>query len=224
VLAWATDAALSADAIEDLQLALGEAVANAVEHAYPDHPSGECAFSVTRRPDGGVDVWVEDFGTWRPVPSDAGFRGRGILLVNRLGEDVSIEGSPGGGTAVRFRIPDSVPLPDESATRRRAPRGPAADGASLRADGTAVEVAGELDLASARTLAAELFTALESRPGDVTLDLRRLSYLASAGIGLLLEAAQRTRTAGRTLHVLIDSDGHPARVLQLAGLDGLVAS
>jgi len=111
VLAWAKDAALSEDATEDLQLALGEAVANAVEHAYPGQPSGERAFALTRRPDGGVDGLVEDFGTWRPVPSDAGFRGRGILMVHRLAKDVRIEAPPGGGRRCASGSPTTTPAP-----------------------------------------------------------------------------------------------------------------
>jgi len=47
---------------------------------------------------------------------------------------------------------------------------------------------------------------------------------ASAGLGLLLEAAQRTRTAGNVLRVLLDQDGHPARVLELAGLAALLGA
>jgi len=58
----------------------------------------------------------------------------------------------------------------------------------------------------------------------VTVDLRGITYLASAGLGLLLEAAQRTRTAGNVLRVLLDQDGHPARVLELAGLAALLGA
>jgi anti-anti-sigma factor len=221
VLAWGTDAALSGDTLEDLQLALGETVANAVEHAYRDHPGGQCSFSVTRCPDGSVDVRVEDFGTWRPVPSDAGFRGRGLQMIRRLAEDVTVEETPGGGTTVRFRMPAATGRPQEAApSSSPAPVRPV-EGASLRADGAVVLLAGELDLASAPALRSELFAVLDSREGDVTLDLRGLTFLASAGLGLLLESEQRTRLAGQALRVLVDPDGQPARVLRLAGLDGL---
>ena len=44
VRAWATAAGLAEDAAEDLQLALGEALANAVEHAYRDGASGDWCY------------------------------------------------------------------------------------------------------------------------------------------------------------------------------------
>ena len=105
VVAWAGAAALPEDVVEDLQLALGEALANAIEHAYRDQPAGECAYSVSWTPDGGVDVRVDDLGTWRPVPADPGFRGRGLMLIRELAEHVVVEPGRSGGTTVRFRVP-----------------------------------------------------------------------------------------------------------------------
>jgi PAS domain S-box-containing protein len=118
VVAWADAAALPEDVVEDLQLALGEALANAIEHAYRDQPAGECAFAVTWAPDGGIDVRVDDFGTWRPVPADPGFRGRGLMLIRELAEDVVLEPSDHGGTTVRFRMPVRS-RPREGAELRR---------------------------------------------------------------------------------------------------------
>jgi anti-sigma regulatory factor (Ser/Thr protein kinase) len=105
VVAWGGTAALAEDTVEDLQLALGEALANAIEHAYRDQPTGECTYALAWTPEGAVDVLVEDFGTWRPVPADPGFRGRGLMLIRELAEDVSVEPAPNGGTTVRFRVP-----------------------------------------------------------------------------------------------------------------------
>jgi anti-sigma regulatory factor (Ser/Thr protein kinase) len=105
VVAWGDAAALPEDVVEDLQLALGEALANAIEHAYRGQPAGECAYAVSWTPDGGIDVRVDDFGTWRPVPADPGFRGRGLLLIHQLAEHVVVEPAPHGGTTVRFRVP-----------------------------------------------------------------------------------------------------------------------
>ena len=56
------------------------------------------------------------------------------------------------------------------------------------------------------------------------IDLRGVTYLASAGLGLLLEAAQRTRAAGKEMRVLLDRNGHPAHVLELAGLAGILGA
>ena len=222
VLSWAGAAGLPEDATEDLQLALGEAVANAVEHAYRDQPDGECDITLTWRPDGGVDARVADSGRWRPVPADPGFRGRGLLLIRRLAEDVAIEPAPGGGTTVRFRVPaDAV---QEDGPRRRAAALPRSGGATVRTTGSGVELAGELDLASAPEVAPALFAAVDAGEGELTVDLAQVTYLASAGVGLLLESAERARAAGRTLRIRADPAGSPARVLRLAGLGELVAA
>ena len=217
-------AALPEDAVEDLQLALGEAVANAVEHAYRDQPAGECVYAVSWLPDGGVDVCVEDFGRWRPVPADPGFRGRGLRLIHELAEHVSVQPSPAGGTTVRFRVP-VLPAPHEGAD------GPAEVGVGTRRGGArlvrtgdgGLRLTGELDLASAEAVGPQLLTAVDAAAtGSLDLDLRGISYLASAGVGLLVEAVERARAAGGSVRLLVDPDGSPARVLALAGLEALV--
>lgn len=62
------------DLPDDLQLLLGEAVANAVEHAHPvDHDGAELSYHVDHN---GNEVRAEvgDHGTWRPPPADPGYR------------------------------------------------------------------------------------------------------------------------------------------------------
>jgi len=222
VLAWATDVGIAEDTLDDLQLAVGEAVANAVEHAYRDQTAGTCAVRLARRPDGAIEACIEDFGTWRPVPADSGFRGRGLLLIRRLAEDVTVEQSREGGTTIRFCVPVSD-------VRDEGPRRPASEtvrgrGATLEVVGTGVVLAGELDLATVEELTPGLFAALGAGSGDATVDLRRVTYLASAGIGLLLETADRCRATDRRLRVLVDPSSAPARILELAGLGALVTA
>jgi anti-anti-sigma factor len=86
-------------------------------------------------------------------------------------------------------------------------------------DGT-LRLTGELDLVSAEALGAELLAAVDAAmPGRLDLDLSAVSYLASAGVGLLLEGLRRARAAGGRLHVHADGSGPAARVLELAGVD-----
>jgi anti-anti-sigma factor len=223
--AWAGDAALPEDAVEDLQLALGEAVANAVEHAYRGQPAGECVYAVSLLPDGDVDVCVEDFGRWRPVPADPGFRGRGLQLIHELAEQVTVEPSPAGGTTVRFRVPVRT-APHEGVTVRRttAPNGSDGSARLVRTGDGALRLTGELDLSSAEAVGAQLLTAVAAAgTAPLGLDLRGLTYLASAGVGLLLEAVECARASGGSLRLVVDPAGSPARVLALAGLEVLVA-
>jgi anti-anti-sigma factor len=225
VLAWSDAAALPDDTVDDLQLAVGEALANAVEHAYRDQPAGECAYSLTWSPDGSVDVQVQDFGIWRPIPADPGFRGRGLMLIAELAEDVTVEQSPGAGTTVRFRVPVPVPRPEGGDGPRRSDSHPTGEAAELLygPDG-GLALYGELDLASAASVRPHLLAAVDAAaPGRLDLDLRGVSYLASAGLGLLLEASERARDGGRRLWVLVEPGGSPERILTLAGLETLVA-
>ncbi|MDP9427608.1 MAG: STAS domain-containing protein, partial [Actinomycetota bacterium] len=109
----------------------------------------------------------------------------------------------------------------------RGPAGPPRDGGTAVAlhdepGGPRLEVQGEVDLASAAQVRQQLLARLEQlAPGSVaTLDLRSTGYLASAGVGLVLEAMARARQAGVRLQVQTQPGTPPARILALAGVDG----
>jgi anti-anti-sigma factor len=91
-------------------------------------------------------------------------------------------------------------------------------------EGLVLALAGDLDLASAGPLGAELRARLEALPtgAPVTLDLRGTRYLASAGIGMLVEAHAHARERGIRLRLRVEPGGVPARVLRLTGVDGLL--
>ncbi|GAA2537654.1 hypothetical protein GCM10010210_04280 [Pseudonocardia hydrocarbonoxydans] len=103
---WARQTGVPEDVTIDLQLAVGEAVANGVEHAYGDDADGTVEVEMELR-DGrppAVLVRVADRGAWRPEPESPGFRGRGLLMIERLARRVRVQCSP-GGTEVCFEIP-----------------------------------------------------------------------------------------------------------------------
>ncbi|SDO06609.1 SpoIIE family protein phosphatase [Geodermatophilus sp. DSM 45219] len=225
VTAWTAAAGLSEDTTEDLQLALGEALANAVEHAYAAAPGeGWCSYRVAREPDGSVRVEVRDTGVWRPPPADRGYRGRGLELISALATDVEIgRGPDGDGTTVCFRMAPAVP--GLQTRRQRGTPGVAADGGATLAvhdepGGLRLEVHGEVDLASAGQVRAQLLVRLDRlTAGSVaTLDLTSTGYLASAGVGLVLEAVARARQAGVELRVRTEPGTPPGRILALAGV------
>ncbi|MGE3284792.1 MAG: ATP-binding protein [Pseudonocardia sp.] len=118
---WAQRHRVPEDALIDLQLALGEAVANGVEHAYADMAAGTvdvevCLWRTPRRPQGctaatglqpegrTITVRVADHGRWRPPPTGARYRGRGMLVIERLARHTEIIRSS-EGTRVCFEIP-----------------------------------------------------------------------------------------------------------------------
>ena len=210
---WAAAAALTDDQSDDLLLALGEAAANAVEHAYRDGATGDWTYEVARQGDGSLAVVVQDWGSWRPPPADPGFRGRGVEFVRHLADEVDIERGD-TGTTVRFRLglPDGPGAP-RTASVERGELGP-----------SVAEVRGELDLASVDTVRADLLARLAALPAGArfTLDLRPTTYLPSAGIGLLLELMEAARACGVDLRVVTDPAGLAARAFALAGLQNEV--
>jgi PAS domain S-box-containing protein len=225
VTAWTAAAGLPDDTAEDLQLALGEALANAVEHAYAASPSdGECSYTVARDADGGVRAEVCDTGVWRPPPADRGYRGRGLELISALATEVEVVHLPEvAGTTVRFRMAPALLGPQ--ARTQRGTASPPRDGSATltlhdEPGGPRLELHGEVDLATAGRVHRQLLARLEQlAAGTVaTLDLRPTGYLASAGVGLVLEAVARAGEAGVELRVQTQPGTPPARILALAGV------
>ncbi len=94
--------AAEGEALEDAELALTEACANAVEHAYPD---GEGFVEITLSPrDDEMMVSVRDFGRGMP-PGGAdppGGRGHGLVMIEGIARAVEIRGD--GGTEVAMTL------------------------------------------------------------------------------------------------------------------------
>jgi anti-anti-sigma factor len=210
------------DQAEDLQLALGEAAANAVEHAYAGQTPGEFGFRIAREPDGSIQVAVDDDGNWRPVPADPGFRGRGLALIRAIGQDVGVD-TQGKGTHVRFTLPPPPPdhpREEPGPALRHHPTIPGKP-AELRAHrdpngALRLQLCGELDLSTIGPLRAELLEHLRTSAGPVILDTREVTYLSSAGVGLLLEAVH---AAPDQLQLPTDPGSATAQILALTGLD-----
>jgi anti-anti-sigma factor len=218
IATWATDVALPPDAVQDLLLVVGEAVANAVEHAYrgPD-PSGSVDVELAASPAGGVAVTVRDRGTWRVAPADPGTRGRGLQIISALATDVDLVRGQ-GGTVIRFRLAPAALAP---AAPRPGDRDVAPSSATLTVTDAGgrpcLELAGDLDLAGVEDVRAALLGELSAgRPA--TLDLTRLGFVASVGAGLLLDAIQTA--AGVT--VVLPAGGPARHLLDITGLTGVL--
>jgi anti-anti-sigma factor len=173
-------------------------------------------------------VCVEDFGVWRPPPEDRGHRGRGLELIRALARDVEVgrapgrDGAAGAGTVVRFRIP--VPVPVLVVRRPGGAPVPAAGEpvrVEVRADGTGARVAvlGDLDMVGSAAAREALRAQLADAPdAEVTVDLRDVGYLASAGVGLLLELRADLHRLGTRVRFAVRPGSVPARVLALSGV------
>ena len=95
---WLSEAGVEPEQIQDMLVATGEAVANAIEHGHRDRPEGTISLRATAVVDG-LHVSVIDTGIWkipRQVPSE--YRGRGISLMRCLVQDVTIRSNDAGTT------------------------------------------------------------------------------------------------------------------------------
>ncbi|MDQ2680201.1 MAG: SpoIIE family protein phosphatase [Candidatus Eremiobacteraeota bacterium] len=84
-----------------LLVATGEAIANAVEHAYRGTVPGLVRIGYALHPDR-VSITVEDYGRWRPFVQRAE-RGRGIELMHALTDGVQIKSSK-SNTAISLTL------------------------------------------------------------------------------------------------------------------------
>jgi anti-anti-sigma factor len=225
VVGWAASAGLDPDTTQDLELAVGEAVANSVEHAYRDTDRrGRVKVTLDRDAVGDLTVTVADSGVWHPPAADPGYRGRGLQIINTLATDVELHHGP-GGTSLRFRL---VPSPQASAapTALATPQSHAAAPPEERPAALITRevrgrwrlvLTGDLDLAGATAVRDALMTALADDDRPVTLDLTQLGFVASVGAGLLLRATQAAR-AHRDLDVLLPAAGRARHALDITGL------
>jgi anti-sigma regulatory factor (Ser/Thr protein kinase) len=109
-------AGLSIEVARDMEVAVGEALANVHQHAY-DGGAGPVSVTVFRS-DGGLTAEVNDNGraTAAPLvpsvpPPSTDIRGRGLYMMGRLVDDVAICLNPAGhGLTVRMttRLKDAA--------------------------------------------------------------------------------------------------------------------
>jgi anti-sigma regulatory factor (Ser/Thr protein kinase) len=92
--------------VTDVQLAVNEAIGNAVVHAYRDSAEPGAFALEAHQNDQGLEVVVRDQGCGEPNRASTG-AGLGLPLIRSIADDVSVEHRPGQGTEVvmRFRLP-----------------------------------------------------------------------------------------------------------------------
>ncbi|MDT7596807.1 MAG: hypothetical protein QOJ06_2353 [Pseudonocardiales bacterium] len=83
--------------VEDLTLAVYEALANAVDHAYlPGHPNPVMRLQAQLDHDQ-LLITVTDYGCWR-TPQELGYRGRGLAMMRSFATDVNLKPTAQGTT------------------------------------------------------------------------------------------------------------------------------
>lgn len=77
-----------------------------------------------------------------------------------------------------------------------------------------VTVIGEIDLASSPVVTKEL----GRRSGRVVVDLRKVDFMDSTGIRMLLAQHERLEQAGGHLRILVEKEQQLTRLLAISGL------
>lgn len=112
---WLAAWSWPADQLDDIVMAVSEAVSNSVEHAYLHQPSGMVevrgGIETTPNRQHRVMIIVRDHGCWRAPPSDHENRRRGIPLMRAYMDSVTIGQPPDDpiGTWVVLRS-KAIPL------------------------------------------------------------------------------------------------------------------
>lgn len=217
--AWGLGVGLGSRDRSALVLGVSEVMANAVEHAYRENdgnPVGAVEVHATIRDDAMIEVVVRDHGRWREPDRDPGERGRGFSMMASAGLQVAVETGP-DGTVVTLECPARRPAPvdqadavSESATRAAAPLELHSDAS----DGHVVRVGGAVDhRAAAAQVEAEILRLSRNGLVPVTVDLRDVIHLGSAGVRVL---ESLLRTIGQ-LRVVAPPGTPAAQTLEVAG-------
>ena len=216
---WLARAGATASEAGDILIAVGEACANAIEHAGA---GTSAAIDVRGRLVGReVVVRVRDRGAWRPSDPQPE-RGHGLRLMRVLMDHIDIARA-GDGTRVELR---------RHLSSRAALGGPARDDepdpgvASLsftRERGvTVARLQGEVDLARIAALGRALTAAVPDSDRGLVLDLDGVEYLDSAGLHLLHDASRKLGARGQALRIAVAPDAAVVRLLELVDIEQIV--
>jgi anti-anti-sigma factor len=220
--AWLTRAGATASEGGDVLIAVGEACANAIEHAgaQPGSTIDVRAQLVGRE----VVLRICDRGHWR-ASTTRSERGHGLRLMRVLMDAIDIA-AVHDGTRVELRRrlaargdaghdgPDGA---DEATANGGPPTGARAVFARDR-DVTVARLEGEVDVAAADRLGRALTDATRAGDRGLVLDLDGVDYLDSAGLHLLHDTSRTLAARGQSLRVVVAPDAEVARLLEIVDI------
>jgi anti-anti-sigma factor len=201
-----------------VMVAVGEACANAAEHAYRGTEPGPMSVAAQVDLDGVLTVTVRDEGSWRPPDRDPGDRGRGLLIMRQLVDGVVLEEGTGTTVTLSLRLRRAPDADIEHAV--------GSAGATVTVDRggevPVVRVDGAVDEISAEHLRIRLLEASHGGTGRVELDLARVGLFSSAAVRVVLAIARIARDERWRLVVHAPEGGVTRHILEISGLGGLV--
>lgn len=224
---WLTAIDVSEEAALAIELAVNEAIANVAVHAYPDCAPGPLRITGRLQSGGVVEVCIADDGQWRtPGIGEIG-RGRGLAMMERLLDKVTISHDSASrparkGTVVTLRHKVSRPALVASSGPGSSPS--ASTPHSYRAEchdepGKAtLTVTGAVDALTADQFNADLSDAAQGGTVGLTVLLDQVTLLTSRGVRALFVMREQLAAHQRPF-TLVAATGSPAAVvLDLVGL------
>ncbi|TFV55689.1 STAS domain-containing protein [Geodermatophilus sp. DF01-2] len=212
-----------------LTLAVWEAIANAVDHAYPPGQPGPVRLEAALHAGGVVECRISDQGRWRPPDPGVTHRGRGLLLAERLidflrvdhpSHDDAPDGPRGTVVTLRHRLYRPAMLASAAGAQPAAPalRPPFAVDADHDSGSPRLRVRGPIDIATAEEFGRRLSAASRGGVLPLTVDLTDVTHLASAGVQTLHRMRDQLAAHQQEL-VLVAPPGSPAHaVLEIVHL------
>ncbi len=223
VRGWLTNVGADRQDMSRLLHAVGELVANAIEHAYAGVTPGTVAVRADHR-GGHVEFRISDDGQWRHHPPNRD-RGRGLSLAAELVDQVCVLRSETGTTAtVRHRLCRPAMLLADARAPVVVPPTVALemDEPLLVLDQPAatatIGVHGRVDADTAPQLAMELGSRSHGGTLPLTVDLTGLTHLASAGVAVLYQALARHALHGTALTISAAPGSIAQHILALAAI------
>jgi anti-anti-sigma factor len=201
-----------------VMVAVGEAAANAAEHAYRGAEPGRMQVTAAVDVDGQLTVTVRDRGRWRPPDRDPGDRGRGLLIMRQLVDGVVLQGEGGTTVTLSMRLRRS-PEDDEDRPGGTSTADVVVD---RSAECPVVRATGAVDMLGAEQMRIRLLEASHGGTGRVELDLTAVTLFSSAAVRVVLAMARIAGDEGWRLVVHAPEGGVTRHVLEISGLGGLV--
>jgi anti-anti-sigma factor len=216
--AWLTGLGMGEQDRVGVMVAVGEACANAAEHAYRGTEPGRMHVSAAVDVDGLLTVTVRDEGRWRPPDRDPGDRGRGLLIMRQLVDGVVLQGEHGTTVTLSMRLRRT---PEETEER---PAGTSTSDVVVDRTGPRplVRVAGAVDGLGAEQMRIRLLEASHGGTVRVVLDLTAVTLFSSAAVRVVLAMARIAGAEGWRMVVHAPEGGVTRHILEISGLGGLV--
>ena len=189
--AWLENAGVGEDDAMALVHAVGEAVTNAIEHAYPEPPADGVGARVRAVLDdeGRMHVTVADTGRWLPAPDDPGGRGRGLMMMRGLVEHVDVTAGPTGTTVTMVapvhREVSVGSYDDEAAVSGL--RGVDRELTTAEPEPGVLAVAGPIDTGTVERFRHGLLAAARGGARGLTVDLDAVTVFSSSAVQAIHE-------------------------------------